>query len=63
VRLDEEALGKKALDVINELQNGAPGIAANPSDVRDGVISFGPQCLKEGEAAIVGRRLREVLRA
>jgi hypothetical protein len=27
------------------------------------VISFGPQCLKEGAAAIVGRRLREVLRA
>lgn len=63
VQLDEDALGKKALDVINELQDGEPGIAANPSSVREGVVSFGPQCLKEDEPKIVGARLRQVLGA
>jgi hypothetical protein len=24
-------------------------------------VAFGPLCLKDGEAAVVGRRLREVL--
>ena len=63
LRLDEDAVGKTALDVVCELQDGEPGIAANPSYVREGVVAFGPMCLKEGEAQVVGRRLREVLGA
>ena len=62
-RLDEAAVGRCALDVVNALQDGTPEIAANPSYVRDGIVAFGPQCLKAGEAEIVGRRLREVLSA
>jgi D-glucosaminate-6-phosphate ammonia-lyase len=61
VVLDEEVIGKSALDVVRELQDGEPGIAANPTYHRDGVVAFGPLCLKEGEAGVVGARLREVL--
>jgi hypothetical protein len=63
VRLDEDVVGKTALEVVRELQDGDPGIAANPSYVREGVVAFGPMCLKEGEAQVVGRRLRVVLGA
>ncbi|MFP6647421.1 MAG: hypothetical protein VCF24_28255 [Candidatus Latescibacterota bacterium] len=63
VQLDEDVLGKTALEVVRELQDGDPGIAANPSYVREGVVAFGPMCLKEGEAEAVGRRLRAVLGA
>ena len=63
VRLDEDVVGKTALEVVRELQDGDPGIAANPSYVREGVVAFGPMCLKEGEAQVVGRRLRAVLGA
>jgi L-seryl-tRNA(Ser) seleniumtransferase len=63
VVLDEEVIGKSALDVVRELQDGEPGIAANPTYHRDGVVAFGPLCLKEGEAGVVGARLREVLGA
>ena len=63
VHLDEDVVGSSALDVVRALQDGDPGIAANPSYVRDGIIAFGPQCLKDGEAEIVGTRLRQVLGA
>jgi seryl-tRNA(Sec) selenium transferase len=59
--LDESALGLTALEVITRLQNETPSIHANPSQVRGGIIGFGPLCLKEGEPEIVGRRVREVL--
>ncbi len=61
VVLDEKVIGKSALDVVRELQDGEPGIAANPTYHRDGVVAFGPLCLREGEAGVVGARLREVL--
>ena len=63
VRIDEDACGLTALDVVRALQDGDPGVHANPSHVREGVVAFGPMCLKDGEPEVVGRRLREVLGA
>ena len=63
VQIDEDACGKTALDVVRALQDGDPSVHANPSHVREGVVAFGPMCLKDGEPEVVGRRLREVLGA
>jgi L-seryl-tRNA(Ser) seleniumtransferase len=61
LRLDEEALGFSALELVKRLQDGAPSIHANPSRVSEGEVLFGPMCLKEGEPGIVGKRVRELL--
>ncbi len=62
-QIDEEICGMTALDVIRRLQDGDPSIQANPTHVREGVVTFGPMCLKQGEPEIVGRRFREILGA
>lgn len=59
--LDEHALGMTALEVVRRLQDGTPSIHANPSQVRDGSVGFGPLCLKEGEPEIIGKQVRELL--
>lgn len=61
LRLDEEALGLSALDLIIRLQDGEPSIHASPTRVRDGIILFGPMCLKEGESELIGERVKAVL--
>jgi L-seryl-tRNA(Ser) seleniumtransferase len=61
--LDEEAAGFSALDLVAKLQDGDPPIHANPGQAREGVVAFGPTCLKEGEPAIIGRHLRALLGA
>ena len=47
--LDEEGAGMTALELVKALQEGRPQIAANPTDVYEGAVIFGPMCLKEGE--------------
>ncbi len=61
LQLDEEELGMSALELLRQLQAGDPSICANPTHHGDGIVAFGPMCLKEGEAQIVGRRVRELL--
>lgn len=61
LRLDEVGAGLSAMEVVKQLQDGEPSIHANPSNVRDGIISFGPMCLKEGEPEIIGRRLAQLI--
>ena len=61
--LDEETLGISALELVIRLQNGNPSIHANPSLVNEGVVLFGPMCLKKGEPEIIGRHVRESLTA
>jgi len=61
LQLDEEGAGISALDLVEKLQDGEPSIHANPGQVSDGVVIFGPTCLKKGEPEIIGRRLRELL--
>ncbi|MEE2709985.1 MAG: aminotransferase class V-fold PLP-dependent enzyme [Gemmatimonadota bacterium] len=59
--LDEESLGLSALDLVIRLQNGSPGIHANPSRSGEGIVLFGPACLKEGEPEIIGNVVRSLL--
>ena len=61
LQLDEKAAGLSAMDLVIQLQDGTPSIHANPTHVSDGIVAFGPMCLKEGEPEIVGQRVRDLL--
>lgn len=63
LKLDEAVLGKTALDILLELQQGNPPIQANPSRLSEGIVLFGPVCMKLGEPETVALRLREILGA
>lgn len=63
LKLDESVAGKTALDVVLELQAGDPPIQANTGRVSEGIVLFGPVCLKTGEPERVALRLREILDA
>ena len=63
LKLDESVAGKTALDVVLALQGGEPPIQANTGSVSEGIVLFGPVCLKTGEPERVARRLREILNA
>jgi len=63
LRLDESVVGKTALEAVLELQQGNPSIQANSARISEGIVLFGPVCLKEGEPARVASRLREILGA
>ena len=60
LQIDEEKAGFSALELVEKLECGTPSIAANPTYVDEGVVVFGPMCLKEGEASIIASRLREI---
>ncbi|MBI4551920.1 MAG: aminotransferase class V-fold PLP-dependent enzyme [Candidatus Latescibacteria bacterium] len=62
LKLDEALLGLSALDLITQLQDGEPSIHANPTRVSEGVVLFGPMCLKDGEPELIGLRVRMVLK-
>jgi D-glucosaminate-6-phosphate ammonia-lyase len=59
--LDEDELGLSALELVKRLQNGEPSVHANHSRVRDGIVVFGPTCMKPGDAAIVIERVHAEL--
>ncbi|MCY3554018.1 MAG: aminotransferase class V-fold PLP-dependent enzyme [Gemmatimonadetes bacterium] len=61
LKLDESVAGKTALDVVLELQAGDPPIQVNTGRVSEGIVLFGPVCLKAGEPERVARRLKEIL--
>ncbi|MDE2846755.1 MAG: aminotransferase class V-fold PLP-dependent enzyme [Gemmatimonadota bacterium] len=63
LKLDESVAGKTALDVVLALQEGDPPIQANTGRVSEGIVLFGPVCLKSGEPERVAQRLREILGA
>ncbi len=62
LKLNKEAAGMTALELVRRLQDGDPGIHAGPGRVSEGIVTFGPMCLKEGEPEIIGKRLRELLK-
>ena len=59
--LDEGRLGPTAYDVVNDLLEGSPPIAITESHAELGRLSVNAMGLTDGEAEIVGRRLRETL--
>lgn len=50
-----------ANDLINELQEGQPRIGVYETLASDGTVVIYPEALQEGEAHLVGERLREIL--
>ena len=60
LQIDEEKAVFSALELVEKLECGTPSIAANPTYVDEGVVVFGPMCLKEGEASIIASWLREI---
>jgi D-glucosaminate-6-phosphate ammonia-lyase len=61
--LDEDALGLTGRELAKRLQDGEPSVHANHARVRDGIVVFGPTCMKPGDAAIVIERVRAELGA
>ena len=61
--LDEEELGLSALELVKRLQDGEPSVHANHARVRDGIVVFGPTCMRPGDAAIVIERVHAELEA
>ncbi|MBM3457242.1 MAG: L-seryl-tRNA selenium transferase [Armatimonadetes bacterium] len=52
-----------ALELVQALQDGDPPIQASPTRVRDGVVGFGPMCLREEDPERIGARLHALLAA
>lgn len=61
VAIDEAVLGFSARDLVKRLQDGNPSVHANHARVRDGLIVFGPTCMRESDPAIVVERVRAEL--
>jgi D-glucosaminate-6-phosphate ammonia-lyase len=56
-----DAAGFSARDLVKRLQDGDPSVHANHARIRDGIVVFGPTCMKPGQAAIVIERVRAEL--
>ena len=54
----EDELGFSARDLVKRLQDGEPPVHASHARVRDGIVVFGPTCLREGDTAVVIARVR-----
>jgi hypothetical protein len=60
--MPHERIGRpKALDLVRELQDGTPSIHVDNSRVAQGIIGFAPIALKAGDAAMIVKRLSELL--
>lgn len=60
--LDRHA-GLTARELAKRLQDGNPGVAIHGGKLRQGLLVFGPSCLRPGEPALVGLALRNALGA
>jgi len=63
VAVHANELDFSAGDLVKRLQDGEPSVHANHTRVRNGIVVFGPTCMKHGDAAIVIRRVRAELGA
>jgi len=61
LRVHEDRLGVSARSLVKRLQDGDPSVHPNHSRVRDGIVVFGPTCMKPGDAATVVERVRAEL--
>jgi D-glucosaminate-6-phosphate ammonia-lyase len=50
-----DGAGFSACDLVKRQQDGHPSVHANHARIRDGIVVFGPTCMKPGQAAIVNR--------
>ena len=56
--VQEDQVGFSARDLVKRLQDGDPSVHASHARVRDGIVAFGPTCMKAGDAAVVVERVR-----
>lgn len=56
--VQEDQVGFSARDLVKRLQDGDPSVHASHARVRDGIVVFGPTCMRAGDAAIVIERVR-----
>jgi D-glucosaminate-6-phosphate ammonia-lyase len=61
IALDAELLGMSAYQVLNQLQDGEPGVFLNEERAWEDVLVINPIALREGDERIVAQRLAEVL--
>ena len=57
----QAAAGVGALELMKRLEQGTPGVFADPAATDQGRILFGPMSLKDGEPALIAERLRGLL--
>lgn len=60
LKLQQDA-GLSAMALLRALQESRPSIQANPSRVREGILIFSPQCLRDEDPSIIGQRLCSLL--
>jgi L-seryl-tRNA(Ser) seleniumtransferase len=61
LELDEAAAGVSALELMRQLEHGAPAVFADPSAIDRGRVLFGPLSLRDGEPAQIAERVRAAL--
>ena len=61
LQIDEAAAGITGLELARRLIEGEPSIHCNTAEVYEGVLGFGPMCLREGDVEAIGKRLCELL--
>ena len=61
IRLDERTIGRTAFDVCRALREGSPPVYVGHGKLADGVLLINPLCLRSGDAAVIARRLREIV--
>ena len=62
IQIAPATLGLSAWDLINRLQEGDPAVAVFEKLAPEQIIVLYPEGLRQGEATVVVRRLREILR-
>ena len=62
VKLDQGLAQMSAAALLQQLRAGSPRIEVNPWRPEEGLLIMAPSCLRTGDAAIIGRRLGEILR-
>ena len=60
LKLQDDA-NLSAMALLRTLQESRPSIQANPSRVREGVLIFSPQCLRDEDPVLIGQRLHSLL--
>lgn len=60
--LDQSGARMTAAELLQRLRAGSPRIEINPWRPDAGLLILSPSCLREGDPAIIGRRLGEILR-
>jgi D-glucosaminate-6-phosphate ammonia-lyase len=63
IALDLKAAPLSGKELLEQLRKGSPRIEANPWRAEEGRLILSPACLRAGDPALIGRRLREILQA